>query len=80
MEIEYAVKAKNPKRLTDWDFEVDDSVKVPKTPKPLGLTVNYCKIYRVILFSGVARFFYSQGFTQSEALTNSSGSQGFHSK
>ncbi len=34
MEIEYAVNVKNPKRFAEWGFEVDDSVKVPKTPKP----------------------------------------------
>ncbi len=29
-----ALNAKNPKRITEWGFEVDDAVKAPKAPKP----------------------------------------------
>lgn len=27
-----ALNAKNPKRITEWGFEIDDSAKAPKTP------------------------------------------------
>ena len=29
-----ALNAKNPKRLTEWGFEVDDSATAPQKPKP----------------------------------------------